>query len=260
MAYLLYQPNPPLPLPQASLGREVVAPPRLLMSLSPLLFTVASFPSETRSSSTADIICHLLLIDEIQYFRTSVYVWLCLASAFPHPPLHTSPAPPDKANLGPVPSCCIASLLDRSRYPASHLSTAVHSPSERYGSATVGSTSRPHAIFKQNCFHNLALKGGGSFDLFGSQTNVETTSDNLTSSQARQVKTLTAITRAVFQRGTTRARSGTRLDFASPLDRPTNSQGNPSGRSPDEMTPIVTRQNLKNLLPPELETEDNEVE
>lgn len=26
------------------------------------------------------------------------------------------------------------------------------------------------------------------------------------------------------------------------------------------MTPIVTRQNLKNLLPPELETEDNEVE
>ncbi|KAF2608843.1 hypothetical protein F2Q68_00044108 [Brassica cretica] len=241
MAYLLYQPNPPLPLPQASLGREVVAPPRLLMSLSPLLFTVASFPSETRSSSTADIICHLLLIDEIQYFRTSVYVWLCLASAFPHPPLHTSPAPPDKANLGPVPSCCIASLLDRSRYPASHLSTAE--------GGTDQSNSQP-----QNTWSNMATNPHNN-----QPARVgDITDDNVETTPA--VKTLTAITRAVFQRGTTRARSGTRLDFASPLDRPTNSQGNPSGRSPDEMTPIVTRQNLKNLLPPELETEDNEVE
>lgn len=164
MAYLLYPPDPPLPpplpLPQASLGREDLAPPRLLMSLSLLLFTVASFPSETCSSFTANIICPLLLLDEIQYPRTSVYVWLSLASACPHPPLHTSPPPPDKANLGPVPSCFIKSLSDRSRYPTSHLSTALHSPSEHSGSTTVGTTSRPHIISKKNCSHKLALKGG----------------------------------------------------------------------------------------------------
>ncbi|KAF3518101.1 hypothetical protein DY000_02060146 [Brassica cretica] len=69
MASLLYWPDlllPTLsPLSQACLGREFVALPCLLMSLSPLLFTVAFFPSETRSSSTADIVSPLLLIDEI---------------------------------------------------------------------------------------------------------------------------------------------------------------------------------------------------
>ena len=154
MASLLYRPDlllpPPSPLSQACLGREVVAPPHLLMSLSPLLFTVASFPSETRSSSTADILRPMLLIDEIQYPSTSVSVRLFLAYAFPPPPLHTSPPPLDKVNPEPVPSCCIASLSHQSLYLTSRIGTALPSPSECCGSASGGTTSSPRAISKQN--------------------------------------------------------------------------------------------------------------
>ena len=76
------------------------------------------------------------------------------------------------------------------------------------------------------------------------------------SSFAKQVENLTARTRAVFLRGSTRIR-GRRLDFATPLDRFGNAQRKLSGQNPDEITPAPTRKNPGDLP---LVAEDKEEE
>ena len=64
--------------------------------------------------------------------------------------------------------------------------------------------------------------------------------DKVMSSLAEQVENLTARTSVVLPRGTTRIH-GRRLDFPSPLDRSGNTQGKPSGKNPDEITPAPAR-------------------
>ncbi|KAF3551819.1 hypothetical protein DY000_02007983 [Brassica cretica] len=83
--------------------------------------------------------------------------------------------------------------------------------------------------------------------------------EKLIGSLAKHVKTLKAKTRAVLPLKATKLR-GRRLDFATPLDRPENTQDNPTAENLDETTPAVTWKNLENLPPPERETEDNERE
>ena len=70
--------------------------------------------------------------------------------------------------------------------------------------------------------------------------------EKVMSTLAKQVKILTARTRAVLPRRNTRFR-GRKLDFATPLDKPEHAQGNKLGQNADEVTPIVTRKDSENL-------------
>ncbi|KAF3595230.1 hypothetical protein DY000_02021083 [Brassica cretica] len=72
----------------------------------------------------------------------------------------------------------------------------------------------------------------------------------LVASLAKQVETLTAKAKSKNPRGATRARSGRRLDFETPSDRPPRADNDSSGQNPDETVPPGAQPTAENRPPP----------
>ncbi|KAF3581924.1 hypothetical protein DY000_02030828 [Brassica cretica] len=82
----------------------------------------------------------------------------------------------------------------------------------------------------------------------------------LVASLAKQVETLMAKARSKAPRGTTRTRSGRRLDFETPGNQDAHADKASSGQNPDETLQLGAQPTVENLPPPTGNNEGEEIE
>ncbi|KAF3571816.1 hypothetical protein F2Q69_00059429 [Brassica cretica] len=97
-------------------------------------------------------------------------------------------------------------------------------------------------------------------EMFASAQKKSDKQGKLAASLAKQVETLTAKARRKAPRGTTRARSGRRLDFETPGNRDAHADKASSGQNPDETLQPGAQPTAENLPPPTGSNEGEEIE
>ncbi|KAF2578364.1 hypothetical protein F2Q68_00003484 [Brassica cretica] len=97
-------------------------------------------------------------------------------------------------------------------------------------------------------------------EMFASAQKKSDKQGKLVASLAKQVETLTAKARSKAPRGTTRARSGRRLDFETPGNRAAHADKASSGQNPDETLQPGAQPTAENLPPPTESNEGEEIE
>ncbi|KAL0706235.1 hypothetical protein Bca4012_072661 [Brassica carinata] len=97
-------------------------------------------------------------------------------------------------------------------------------------------------------------------EMFASAQKKSDEQGKLVASLAKQVETLTAKARNKAPRGTTRARSGRRLDFETPGNRAAHADKASSGRNPDETLQPGAQPTAENVPPPTESNEGEEIE
>ena len=97
-------------------------------------------------------------------------------------------------------------------------------------------------------------------EMFASAHKNSDEQGKLVASLAKQVETLTAKARSKAPRGTTRARSGRRLDFETPGNRAAHADKASSGQNPDETLQPGAQPTVESLPPPNGSNEGEEIE
>ncbi|KAF3549682.1 hypothetical protein DY000_02010127 [Brassica cretica] len=97
-------------------------------------------------------------------------------------------------------------------------------------------------------------------EMFASAQKKSDEQGKLVASLAKQVETLTVKARSKAPRGTTRARSGRRLDFETPGNRAAHADKASSGQNPDETLQPGAQPTAENLPPPTESNKGEEIE
>ncbi|KAF3497394.1 hypothetical protein DY000_02053396 [Brassica cretica] len=97
-------------------------------------------------------------------------------------------------------------------------------------------------------------------EMFASAQKKTDEQGKLVASLAKQVETLTAMARSKAPRGTTRARSGRRLDFETPSNRTAHTDKASSGQNPDVTLQPGAQPTAENVPPPTGSNEGEEFE
>ncbi|KAF3553674.1 hypothetical protein F2Q69_00013628 [Brassica cretica] len=97
-------------------------------------------------------------------------------------------------------------------------------------------------------------------EMFASAQKKTDEQGKLVASLAKQVETLTAKARSKASRGTTRARSGRRLDFETPGNQAAHADKASSGQNPDETLQPGAQPTAENLPPPTGSNEGEAIE
>ncbi|KAF3511942.1 hypothetical protein F2Q69_00007738 [Brassica cretica] len=132
--------------------------------------------------------------------------------------------------------------------PQTHDGTPVDANADKTPAGNVSTVTADTAILDQ-------MK-----EMFASAQKKSDEQGKLVASLAKQVETLTAKARSKAPRGTTRARSGRRLDFETPGNRAAHADKASSGQNPDETLQPGAQPNAENLPPPTGSNEGEEIE
>ncbi|KAF3604057.1 hypothetical protein F2Q69_00038469 [Brassica cretica] len=132
--------------------------------------------------------------------------------------------------------------------PQTHDGTPVDANADKTPAGNVSTVTADTAILDQ-------MK-----EMFASAQKKTDEQGKLVASLAKQVETLTAKARSKAPRGTTRARSGRRLDFETPGNRAAHADKASSGQNPDETLQPGAQPTAENLPPPTGSNEGEEIE